>query len=126
MAIKIHYDDEDDIFTVYDSEHKPSETVEFSEFLNIDIDKNNGIVGLEVFYASEFFSTLNKVITKSLLESIHKVSIESKNYRNNWFMVLIFDHNGEKIRVQLPPLRKSEYTSPLIASSEVACFSNFL
>ncbi|HLC78680.1 MAG TPA: DUF2283 domain-containing protein [Candidatus Nanoarchaeia archaeon] len=118
MAIKIHYDDEDDIFTVYDSEHKPSETVEFSEFLNIDIDKNNGIVGLEVFYASEFFSTLNKVITKSLLESIHKVSIESKNYRNNWFMVLIFDHNGEKIRVQLPPLRKSEYTSPLIASSE--------
>jgi len=40
LAIKIHYDKEDDIFTVYDNEHKPSETIEFSEFLNIDIDKN--------------------------------------------------------------------------------------
>ena len=116
MAIKIHYDEEDDIFTVYDSEHKPSETIEFSEFLNIDIDKNKGVVGLEVFYASEFFSALNKVITKSLLESIDKVNVECNNYRNNWFIILVFDYNGEKIRVQMPPLRKSEYTSPLIAS----------
>ncbi len=118
MAIKIHYNEEDDIFTIYDSEHKPSETIEFSEFLNIDIDKNKGIVGLEIFYASEFFSALNKVVTKTLLESISKVSIECKNYRNNWFMVLIFENNGKEIRIQLPPLRKSEYTSPLIASCE--------
>jgi len=108
MTIKIHYNEEDDVFTIYDNEHKPSETVEFSEFLNIDIDKDRGIVGLEVFYASEFFSALNKIITKSLLEY--------KNYRNNWFIVLVFEKDGEKIRVQLPPLRKAEYTSPLIAS----------
>jgi len=118
MVIKIHYNEEDDVFTIYDNEHKPSETVEFSEFLNIDIDKNKGIVGLEVFYASEFFSALNKVITKTLLESIDNVSIESKNYRNNWFIVLVFENNGEEIRIQLPPLRKSEYTSPLITSYE--------
>ncbi len=118
MAIKIHYDYEDDIFTLYNSENKPSETIEFSEFLNIDVDKNGGIVGLEVFYASEFFSALNKIITKSLLESVNDVSVECKNYRNNWFMVLIFNHKGQEIRVQLPPLRKSEYTSPLIASCE--------
>jgi len=118
MAIKIHYDEEDDVFTIYDEEHKPSETIEFSEFLNIDIDKNRGVVGLEIFYASEFFSALNKIVTKALLESINKVSIECSNYRNNWFMVLVFENNGEKIRVQLPPLRKSEYTSPLIASCE--------
>ena len=118
MTLKIHYDEDDDIFTVYDSELKPSETIEFSEFLNIDVDKNRGIVGLEVFYASEFFSALNKIITKSLLESVSKVSIESNNHRNNWFIVLIFENKGEKIRVQLPPLRKSEYTSPLIASSK--------
>ena len=37
MVIKIHYDDEDDVFTIYDNEHQPSETIEFSEFLNIDI-----------------------------------------------------------------------------------------
>ncbi len=118
MAIKIHYSEEDDVFTIYDNEHQPSETIEFSEFLNIDIDRNKGIVGLEIFYASEFFSALNKVITKSLLESINKVSIECNNYRNNWFMVLVLKNNGEEIRVQLPPLRKSDYTSPLIASCE--------
>ncbi len=118
MAIKIHYSKEDDVFTIYDDEHKPLETIEFSEFLNIDIDKNKGIVGLEVFYASEFFSALNNIVTKKLLESINDVSIECKNYRNNWFIVLIFKDNGKEIRVQLPPLRKSEYTSPLIASCE--------
>ncbi len=118
MAIKIHYDDEDDIFTIYDSEHKPFETIEFSEFLNIDIDSNKRIVGLEVFYANEFFSALNNLITKHLLESIEKVSVECKNYRNNWFIVLVFEKDQEKIRVQLPPLRKADYTSPLIASCE--------
>ncbi len=115
MAIKIHYNEEDDVFTIYDDKHKPTETIEFSEFLNIDINKNKGIVGLEVFYASEFFSALNNIITKKLLESVNKVSIECKNYRNNWFIVLVFEDNGEKIRIQLPPLRKSEYNSPLIS-----------
>ena len=118
MGIKIHYNEEDDIFTIYDDEHKPSETIEFSEFLNIDIDKDRSIVGLEVFYASEFFSALNKIITKSLLESVDKVLIEHENYRNNWFIVLVFEKDGEKIRVQLPPLRKAEYASPLIASRQ--------
>jgi len=118
MTVKIHYNEEDDVFTIYDNEHKPSETIEFSEFLNIDINKNKGVVGLEVFYASEFFSALNKVITKPLLESIDKVLIECKNYRNNWFIVLVFENDGEKIRVQLPPLRKNEYSSPLIASCQ--------
>lgn len=118
MAIKTHYDDEDDVFTIYDSEQKPFETIEFSEFLNIDIDKNKNIVGLEIFYASEFFSALNKIIGKAFLESVNQVSIECKNYRNNWFMVIVFNYNGQEVRVQLPPLRKSEYTSPLIASCE--------
>ena len=40
MALKYEYDDEDDIFTIYDNENRPSETIEFSEFLNIDINKN--------------------------------------------------------------------------------------
>ena len=119
MAIKVHYDDEDDVFTIYDSEHKHSETIEFSEFLNIDIDKNKGIVGMEIFYASEFFSALNKIITKALLESVDRVSIECKNYRNSyWLIEIILEKDEEKIKVKLPPLRKSEYTSPLIASCE--------
>jgi len=118
MGIKIHYSEEDDVFTIYDDAHKPSETIEFSEFLNIDIDKNKCVVGLEIFYASEFFSALNNAITKSLLKSVNQVSIGCKNYRNNWFIMLVLVSKGEAIRVQLPPLRKSDYASPLIASSE--------
>lgn len=116
MTTKTHYNKEDDIFTIYEDQNSPSETIEFSELLNIDINENKGIVGLEIFYASEFLSALNKLITKSLLESINKVHIECKNYRNNWFMNLVFKNNGKEIKVQLPPLRKSEYTSPLIAN----------
>ena len=113
--MKIHYSKEDDIFTIYDSENKPLETIEFSEFLNIDINTDKGIVGLEIFYASEFFSALNSLVTKALLESVSNVSIEYKNYRNNWWLIdLIFEKNGEKIKVKLPPLRKSEYINPLI------------
>jgi len=116
MAIKIHYSEEDDVFTIYDDAHKPSETIEFSEFLNIDIDKNKCVVGLEIFYASEFFSALNSVITKTFLEAVSNVSTECKNYRNNWFIVLILKSSSNQVRVQLPPLRKSDYASPLIAS----------
>jgi uncharacterized protein YuzE len=116
MTLKTHYDKEDDIFTIYDDEYKPSETVEFSEFLNIDIDKKRGIVGLEIFYASEFFSAINKIITKNLLESLTEVSMEYNNRRNNWFITLILNNKGNEIKVQMPPLRKSDYRSPLIAS----------
>jgi len=116
MAIKVHYDEEDDIFTVYNDEHKPSETIEFSEYLNFDINKKKGLVGIEIFYASEFFSALNNLITKRILESAKDITVECNNYRNNWFISLIFDYEGHKLKVQMPPLRKSDYTSPLIAS----------
>jgi len=116
MAIKVHYDEEDDIFTVYDNEHKPSETIEFSEFLNLDINKDKSIVGMEIFYASEFFFAINKLITKNILESAKDITVECNNYRNNWFISLVFNYEGHKIKVQMPPLRKSDYTSPLIAS----------
>ncbi len=117
MALKYEYDEEDDVFTIYDSENAPSETIEFSEFLNIDINKNKGIVGLEFFYASEFFTLINDMVTKTFLENISNVKLDCRNYRNTyWIISLIFDYKGQEIKVQLPPLRKSEYVSPLIAS----------
>ena len=119
MALKYEYDKEDDVFTIYDSENAPTETIEFFEFLNIDINKNKGIVGLEFFYASEFFTLTNDMVTKTFLENISDVKLNCNNYRNvYWVISLIFNYKGQEIRVQLPPLRKSEYTSPLIASCE--------
>ena len=119
MAIKFYYDEEDDILSIYDSLNPPKETVEFSEFLNIDINKDRGIVGLEIFYASEFFGALNNKVDKEFLKELGNISIECKNYRNTWFLVLVINKNNESpIKIPMPPFRKSEYKSPLIASCE--------
>ena len=114
MAMKIHYNEEDDVFTIYDDEHKPAETIEFSEFLNIDIDKNKGIVGLEIFYASEFLSLFNKSINKVFLKDLSEAHIEYRDFRNMWFIILILKSNDKIISQPLPPLKKSEYISPII------------
>ena len=114
MNIKFHYDKEDDILSIY-TDVAPIETVEFSEFLNIDIDSNQGIVGLEIFEVSKFFKIQNTNITPSFLENIKEISIEYNEWRNSWFIDLILtDKNNNSIRQSMPPLRKSEYKSPLI------------
>lgn len=119
MALKFHYDVEDDVFTIYDNRNKPSETIEFSEFINIDINEDKGIVGLEFFYASEFFSIITETVNRTFLENINDVKVDCRNYRNTyWIITLIFDYKDQEIKVQLPPLRRSEYVSPLIASRE--------
>jgi len=60
MKFKFHYNIEDDILSIY-TEVPPKETIEFSEFLNIDVDKDKRVVGLEIFEASKFFS-IRKII----------------------------------------------------------------
>ncbi len=117
MVIKVLYNKKDDILTIYNPEIAPTETIEYSEFLNIDITEK-GITGLEIFYASEFLSLLNNLVTKQILESINSVEIKCKNFRNNLFMVLIINSNNQTIKIQLPPLKKSEYNSPLITNCE--------
>lgn len=116
MEIKFHYSKEDDILTIF-TDVAPKETIEFSEFLNIDIDDKKGIVGLEIFYASEFFGKQGSKITKQILENLRDISIEYNDWRNTWFINLNLTDKDNRLFVQkLPPLRKSEYVSPLIAS----------
>jgi len=118
MDIKFHYDFEDDVLTIY-SDTPPKETIEFSEFLNIDINEKTGIVGLEIFYASEFFENQNKKITKEFLTTLKGISLEYNEWRNMWFIDLkLIDNKNHSIKQSLPPLKKSEYISPLIASTE--------
>lgn len=113
-----YYSSEDDILSIYSRNYQTEETVEFSENLNIDIDKEGRIAGLEIFDASEFFYALNSQIDKSLLESLEGVYLEYKEFRNNWFIIVILKPKGKNIiRQPMPLLRKSEYVSPLIKSS---------
>ena len=119
MEIKTHYNSEDDVLTIY-SDVAPSETIEFAEFLNIDITKNKEIVGIELFEASEFFDKQNKKVTKEFLSKIKEIKIKYDEWRNNWFINLeLFGPNNSVVVQNLPPLKKSEYVSPLIASASV-------
>ncbi len=110
-----NYSAEDDILSIY-SNSSPEESIEFSENLVIDIDKDNRIVGLEIFDAAEFFNSLNEQIDRNFLEKLEEVYLECKEFRNNWYILLLFKANGKEIRQPMPLLRKSEYKSPLIVS----------
>jgi uncharacterized protein YuzE len=116
MKIKTHYDQEDDVLTIY-SDIAPRETIEVEDFINIDITKNKEIVGIELFEASHFFGKQNKEITKEFLSKTKEIRLKYDEWRNNWFInIELIDSKNHKVIQQLPPLKKSEYTSPLIAS----------
>jgi uncharacterized protein YuzE len=117
MKFDFEYDFEDDILSIHSLEHQPSETVEFSEFLNIDANKEGNIVGLELLDASTFFGALNKGLDKNFLNSLTEVHLEEKEHRNTWFIVIILKSGNKTISQPLPPIRKSEYASPLLVSS---------
>jgi uncharacterized protein YuzE len=117
MKLKFHYDGEDDVLSIYTG-IAPKETIEFSEFLNIDVDKDYKIVGLEIFEASKFFGMRDTKINKEFLKSIKEVSIEYHELRNMWFIDVIFiDKNNNMVKQAIPPLSKQEYKSPLIAQA---------
>jgi len=115
MKFEFHYSPKHDVLSIYNYEKsRPEETVEFSEYLNIDIDKENRIIGLEIFDATEFFGALNVGVDKEFLQNLEAVDLQQKEFRNNWFLAIILK-SGEKIITQpLPLLRKSEYISPFV------------
>lgn len=114
---KFHYDAEDDVLYIWDAIREVEESVEFSEDMVLDLDSHGNFIGVEIFYASEFFNTFNNELNKEFLRNLSKVSIEYKEYRNMWFIVLLLQSGSKRIAQPLPPLRKSEYTSPLIANN---------
>ena len=113
---RFDYDAEDDVLYIQNAIKDVKESVEFSEDIVLDLDKNGNVIGIEIFYASEFFSLLNKDIDKGFLESLEDANIEYKDFRNMWFIVLVLKSENKVIRQPMPPLRKSEYVSPFIAN----------
>ena len=113
---KSHYDVEDDVLYIYNADKQVEESIEFSEDIVLDIDENGEVIGLEVFYASEFLQAFNKTIDKDFLESLKEASLEYKNLRNMLFIVAVLKSGTKTISQPFPPLRKSEYSSPLITS----------
>jgi len=115
MKFKFEYNIESDVLSIYNyDKSKPSESVQISDYLVIDISEDNKIIGIEVFDASEFFGAF-KEVDKKFLESLENVEIEQKEVRNNWFLVVMLKSGSQIVYQPMPPLRKSEYHSPLIA-----------
>ena len=116
MIYKFHYDKEHDILYICNANKKVEESIEFSEDIVLDLDKDGKVIGVELFYATELLNLFNKDIDKEFLISLENAGLGYKEYRNVWFVVLLLKSGNKQISQPLPPLRKSEYTSPLIAS----------
>ena len=111
-----YYDEEGDVLSVFDPKNSPSETIEFSDVLNIDISKEGAVVGLEIFSASKFFKALGSEINKEFLKELTSAKIEWVDFRNNWVVMVLLESNQKQISQNLPLLSKQDYVSPLIAS----------
>jgi len=118
MAFKFHYDSEYDVLYIRNADKKVEESVEFSEDIILDLDSKGNVIGIEIFYISELFNAFNKDINKEFLTNLENAGLEYKEFRNMWFVVLLLKSGSKQISQPLPPLRKTEYTSPLIASYE--------
>lgn len=115
MSYKYHYDEEYDILAIYVSEREVQESLELSENVVLDFDENNQINGIEIMDASEFLGTFNSSINKKFLSNLDYAEIECKSYRNQLIVVVVLKSEGKLFYQPMPPLRKSEYISPILA-----------
>ncbi len=110
------YDREGDVLTIYRSAEKVKESIEVSDDLVIDVDKNKQLVNLELIDAFKFLHTINSKISKDMLVGINDVELNVINYRNYFIVTLIFKHNNQVIKEKLPAFTNTNFQSPLIAS----------
>ncbi len=111
------YDPEGDVLTLFRPEAHVKESIEVTEDMVIDLDREKRIVNLELIDAFKFLNTLNKKISKKVLSSVHNVHLDLTNYRNYWIITLVFEHDNEIIEERLPAFSTSAFESPLIAST---------
>lgn len=117
MDYKYHYDGEYDVLAVYANERNVEESLEISENVVLDLDKNGRVNGIEIMDASEFLGAFNPNINKKFLLNLDFAGIECKSYRNQWIIVVVVRSEGKQFSQPMPPLRKSEYVSPILADN---------
>mgnify|MGYP001583154596 FL=1 len=62
---KVFYDDEEDILFLA-KEGEEAEVVEISPGVNMELDSNGNLIGVEVFHASKMFKDVMKSMEKKL------------------------------------------------------------
>ncbi len=117
VKFDFEYDEVSDVLSIFDYDKSVNESIEFNEFINIDIGKKGEISGLEIFDVSKFLSIFNKEVSKNFLKNLNKVELVQADYRNNLFIAIVMYAPGKQIYQQLPPFQKRSYESPLVASA---------
>ena len=111
---KWSYNSEDDILYIFDPKKKSKESIEIEEDIVIDIDKDNNLVGLEIFYANDFFKAMDKDFPKKILNEVNEVNLDFGNYRNYIIIKLLIPYNKKVIEEKLPPIPIKKYESPIL------------
>ncbi len=116
QKFKVSYDGEGDVLTIYREDVSVGESVEVTEELVIDLDKDRRIANVELLDAYKFLHTLNENIDKKMLSSLQEAELQFTNYRNYWIISLSFEHENQKIVEKLPAFAQADFQSPLVAS----------
>jgi len=118
MKFKCIYDEESDVLSIFNPICKSNESIEFSENIIFDLNKEGKIVALQIIDASEFFSSMNEKVNKEFLSHLEEIDLIDKEFRNSWFIMLNMKSKGfEIIQQPMPLLRKSEYKSSLMCAN---------
>lgn len=117
MEYEHDYDDENDILVIHESNENVKESLEVSEGIVLDLDKDDRVVGIEIMDASEFFGSFNPEISKQFLSELDFAKIEYKSFRNQWILLVILQSKGKQFSQLMPPLRKTEFASPILAQN---------
>jgi len=113
----VDYDSNEDTLFIYSKKGKTKESIEVSEDIIIDLDKEGDLVGVEVFDAFKLLKTLNKDITKEMLSSLKEARLNLIKYKGYIIIEVIFAYKGMTIEEKLPAFSSSLYESPLVASA---------
>lgn len=117
QKFKVSYDEEGDVLTIYREDVSVFESVEVTEELVIDLDKDRRIANLELLDAYKFLHTLNENISKKMLSGLQETELRFTNYRNYWIISLVFEYENQKIVEKLPAFAQADFQSPLVASA---------
>ena len=105
---KYVYDEESEVLSIYNSKFRNSESVEFSENIIFDLNKEGNLVALQILEASKFLNVLNAKIDQNFLSNLEVVKLVEREYRNSLFIVLSLKSKGQEVVQQpMPLMRKS-------------------
>lgn len=109
------YDVEEDVLYLHSDRSNSKESIEISKDIVLDVDKDNNLVGIEIFDASLFLNEVNSEINSDVLSKLNNVKVNVKLYREFLIIGIVFKIKNKEVSEKLT-VQTGEYESPLVAS----------